>query len=539
LRFLTRSSSTSVPFLVALWCVALCNAAFWQELWEDRGGFTFANTAFVASVVVVAVLYVNLQLSLLTFRGIGRPLLAFVLLASAVVAYFTSNLGARIDQAMFHNVVETNPSETAELVTPRLLLYVLGLGVLPVVFLLRAPIAYAPIATEIARKLRVAGWSALCALPIAAFYYADYASLMRNHRELRFLITPTNFLNGTRVYLRERYTAPQVAQPIGLDAQGLRPSAPGGPHWLIVIVVGETARAANFSLGGYGRNTNPELAAQDVLYFTEVRSCGTSTAVSLPCMFSDLGREGFSPSRAAGRENLLDVLAHAGFEVLWRDNDAGCKGTCERVEFENLVRSTDPALCSTGECYDEILLAGLQERLDRTNRDLAIVLHMHGSHGPGYQLRYPPAFERFTPVCRTLELGDCSHEALVNAYDNTIVYTDHVLAQTIELLKRNAARFDSGLVYVSDHGESLGEDGLYLHGMPYWMAPDEQTHVPMIVWTSEGLRHRRGLDWAALSDCRNEPASHDNLFHSVLGLLDVRTSVYKPELDLFRGCVRD
>jgi lipid A ethanolaminephosphotransferase len=533
LRLLTRSTSTTAPLFVAAWCVALCNAAFWSELWKVRGDLTATNLLFLGSVFVVAVLYVNLQLSLLTFRGLGRPVLAFVLLASSVVAYFTSALGARIDPAMLHNVFETNAAESSELVTARLATYFLVLGLLPTLFLLRTRIDYAPLATEIARKLRVAGWSALLAAPIAILFYADFASLMRNHRELRYLVTPTNFLSGTLSYLRERNETRKEIRPIGLDASAQGPSSAEGPHQLLVIVVGETARGANFSLGGYGRETNPELAAEDVLYFTDVRSSGTSTAISLPCMFSNLGRSNFTPRRAKEQEGLLDVLAHAGFEVLWRDNDSGCKGTCDRVEYENLAKSQDPELCSTGECFDEILLSGLQERLDRTTRDLVVVLHMHGSHGPGYHLRYPPAFERFTPTCRTLELGDCSHEELVNAYDNTILYTDHVLAETLALLKRNAARFDTGMIYVSDHGESLGEKGLYLHGMPYWMAPDEQTLVPMIVWTSEGLRRRRDLHWGALASRRTEPCSHDNLFHSVLGLLDVHTSAYRQELDLF------
>jgi len=254
-------------------------------------------------------------------------------------------------------------------------------------------------------------------------------------------------------------------------------------------------------------------------------------------MFSCLGREGFSANQAKGQEGLLDVLSHAGFEVLWRDNDSGCKGACDRVDYENVAKRNNPALCGSGECYDEILLEGLQKRLDRTTGDLVVVLHMHGSHGPGYHLRYPPAYEAFTPACKTLALEDCSREELVNAYDNTILYTDHVLARTIEVLQRNEARFDAAMLYASDHGESLGEKGLYLHGMPYWIAPDEQTHVPMIFWAAEGFRTRRRLDWTALGALREEPWSHDNLFHSVLGLLGVETSVYRPELDLFLSCV--
>jgi len=535
LSALSRASSTTAPLLVATWCVATCNAPVWRELAHVRGGLTAANLGFLAACFVVATLYVNLQLSLLVFRGIGRPLLALVLVAASIAAYASTTFGVRLDKPMMRNVFETDVRESAELLNGRLVAYVVLLGLLPALLLLRRRIEYGPIGVEIGRKLRVALLSSVCALPIAAFYYPDFASLMRNHRELRHGFAPTNFLNATLAYVKEQGATPREVRPIGLDARQVAGSTSPDRPRLLVLVVGETARAANFSLGGYPRPTNPELAQEDVLYFSDVRSSGTSTAISLPCMFSDLGRAGFSPARAKGQEGLLDVLAHAGFDVVWRDNDSGCKGTCDRVVYENMAKSTNPTLCASGECFDEILLDGLQDRLDRTSRDLVVVLHMHGSHGPGYHLRYPPEFEEFQPACRTLALEDCGREGLVNAYDNTIRYTDHVLARTIDLLERNADRFDAAMLYVSDHGESLGEKGLYLHGMPYWMAPDEQTRVPLIVWVAEGLRARRGLDWGALSARRAEPCSHDNLFHSVLGLLDVETSAYRPELDLFRS----
>lgn len=537
MRSLSHTTSTTAPLFVAIWCVALCNVTFWREVWRIRGGFSPTNLAFLAALFVVATLYVNIQLSFLTFRGIGRPLLVLVLLATSVVAYFTTAFGVRLDPSMMRNVFETDVRESTELLSWRLFAYLGVLGVLPSLLLLRHPIQYGPIWIEVPRKLGVAVASAVCALPIAALFYADFASLMRNHRELRHVLAPTNYFNATLACLRDERATPREIRPIGLDARKSPSSADERPL-LLVLVIGETARAANFSLGGYPRPTNPKLALQDVLYFSDVRSSGTSTSISIPCMFSDLGREGFSASRAQSQEGLLDVLSHADFEVLWRDNNSGCKGVCNRVAYEDLSKSEDPSFCSTGECFDEILLEGLQDRLDRTSRDLVVVLHMHGSHGPGYHLRYPPSFETFAPACGTLALQDCARQELVNAYDNTIVYTDHVLARTIEILEHNEPRFDTAMLYVSDHGESLGEKGLYLHGMPYWIAPDEQTRVPWIVWTAEGFRARRGLDWHALASLRDRPWSHDNLFHSVLGLLGVETGVYRPELDLFRTCMR-
>jgi lipid A ethanolaminephosphotransferase len=193
-------------------------------------------------------------------------------------------------------------------------------------------------------------------------------------------------------------------------------------------------------------------------------------------------------------------------------------------------------LCPGGECYDAILLTGLQDEIDRLRDDAVIVLHMIGSHGPAYFRRYPPAFAAFTPACDTAQLDRCSRERIVNAYDNTIRYTDHVLSETIGLLQRNAQRLDAALLYTSDHGESLGENGLYLHGLPYALAPREQIQVPLLLWLSEGLRERLGIDTSCLEARRGEPLSHDYLFHSVLGLSNVRTAVYRPERDLLRPC---
>lgn len=161
---------------------------------------------------------------------------------------------------------------------------------------------------------------------------------------------------------------------------------------------------------------------------------------------------------------------------------------------------------------------------------------MKGSHGPSYFKRYPLAFERFSPVCDNNQLDRCDRQSIVNAYDNSLSYTDYVLGQTIDLLKRNSQRFDTGMLYVSDHGESLGENGLYLHGLPYAMAPREQTHIPMLLWLSDGLARSAALDAGCLRQQSGRTLSHDNLFHSMLGLMKVQTSAYRADLDLFRAC---
>jgi len=303
---------------------------------------------------------------------------------------------------------------------------------------------------------------------------------------------------------------------------------------LTLLVVGETARAANFSLGGYARPTNPELAQRGVLYFSNVRSCGTATAMSVPCMFSDLPRAEFDIDMADRRDSVLDMLQRAGLAVSWLDNQSGCKGVCGRVPTEE-ARHYHPSSC-VSECLDEALLYALDARLTRVTRDSVLVMHQMGSHGPAYYKRVPPAFRRFTPECAREDVTACPRQHIINSYDNTILYTDHFLAALIGVLQRNAARFDAAMLYASDHGESLGELGLYLHGFPYRFAPREQTRVPMILWATPQFYARESVSADCMRAASRASHSHDNIFHTVLGVFDARSASYDPALDLFSAC---
>jgi lipid A ethanolaminephosphotransferase len=315
---------------------------------------------------------------------------------------------------------------------------------------------------------------------------------------------------------------------------------------LLVLVIGETARAQNFGLNGYARNTTPALArwqAQgDLLNFGQVSSCGTNTLVSLPCIFSPLTRAQ-GGNKPPEHENLLDVLQRAGLAVLWIDNQAGCKGVCDRVPHVYARDQPVPGLCRGGECLDAAMLDGLDQRIaaldpERRARGVVVVVHQMGSHGPAYSHRAPDDRKPFQPECTSVTLSDCPHEQLVNAYDNSIAYTDHFLDQTLQWLKARAERGseDTGLIYVSDHGESLGENGLYLHGVPYALAPEQQTHVPMVGWFSPGLRQRNGLSMNCLREHASDPISHDHFFHSVLGLMDIQTHAHQLALDALTPC---
>lgn len=522
--------------LTALWLLLFANIPFWGDVWQGVNGWQNGNWLFLLSLPLFVLLWLYVLLSLLAWGRLTKPVLGLLLLVSAAASYFMYSFGIVIDADMLTNVLQTDRSEALELFSWRLLLWLLVLGVLPVLLLSRVRSLPQGVGRELLNKLISVALALACLAGLSLSQYQSYASLVRNHREVRLLLTPSNVAAALHSYLRRELKTPHSLQVVGADAHRSAPVGAHGKPRLTLIVVGETARAVNFSLNGYGRATNPELAQEDVISFTHVSSCGTATAVSVPCMFLDVGRDAYQPALATSREGLLDVLQRAGIKVLWRDNNSGCKGACERVPNERVDHLDIADLCADGECHDEVLLSGLQAYLDSLSDDSVVVLHMKGSHGPAYAKRYPKAFAAFTPECESSQLDQCSQASIVNAYDNSLRYTDHVLAETIHLLKRNAQRFDSAMIYLSDHGESLGENGVYLHGLPYAMAPSEQTHIPLVLWLSAGIQRHNGLLSTCLAGLKDQPFSHDNLFDSVLGLMAVQTSAYRPERDLFYPC---
>jgi len=526
-------SSNSLTLAVALWMLLTMNGTFWRVVWDGVGGWSNDNKWFLASLPVFVLCWLFGLLSLLSWGRATKAVLGLLLLVSAAASYFMYSYGIVIDSSMLENIAQTDPAEATELLSWRMAGWFLLFAGLPMLLITRVRLLQRGWKRELRGKLGGIALALLCIGAIAATSYQSYSSLVRNHREIRLMLVPSNVVAAAHSYLKHQFAAPLKLEVVGADAYRL---LPGGKPKVMVVVVGETARAANFSLNGYARETNPELAARGVINFEQASSCGTATAVSVPCMFQNVGRDGYKDSMANSREGLLDVLQRAGVGVLWRDNNSGCKGACVREPYEDVSHIEVDAMCDPGECHDEVLLNGLQAYLDSLNHDAVIVLHMKGSHGPAYYKRYPAAFEKFTPVCKSNQLDRCQQAEIVNAYDNTLLYTDHVLAKTIDLLQHNSQRLDTGMLYLSDHGESLGENGIYLHGLPYAMAPSEQTHIPMLMWMSSGLEKRQGIAASCLEAKGKQPVSQDNLFHSVLGLMDVHTEAYHADLDLFRSC---
>ncbi|MES2318867.1 MAG: phosphoethanolamine--lipid A transferase [Pseudomonadota bacterium] len=521
----------------ALLCL-LYNKKFWTTFISATDGWTLSGATLVGFSFLSIVLVFNACLTLVAFRYLLKPVLVSLFLLTAVASYFTDQYGATIDKGMMQNVFDTDVREAAELFSYSLAATVIFLGVLPSAIVIATDIDYGTWRRDLPRKLLIIVASGAAFAVFLFVFYKSLAPLFREHRELRYQLAPTNYIQAINGVRKMRYARTGKVAPLGVDAHKSSSWLKSPKKSVTLIILGETARAANFSLNGYARQTNPLLSLRNELFnFTNVASCGTATAVSVPCVFSALGREHFTDEKANSQQGLLAVLKYANFSVLWRNNNSGCKGTCDGVEYEDLsVPAPGLPFCASDECYDERLLVGLGERIAAAKNDLVVVLHQKGSHGPAYWRRYPSAFARFGPVCETTMLSRCSTESIVAAYDNTVLYTDHVINQAIKLLQDNA-QVDGSLVYFADHGESLGEKNMFLHGAPYVIAPIEQRHVPLMVWMSAGFQKRVGLDPACLAARRDRPYSHDNIFHSVLGMLQVETRVYAPARDIFAGCL--
>ncbi|MDP2123569.1 MAG: phosphoethanolamine--lipid A transferase [Parvibaculum sp.] len=529
-----------LALLVSAALVLFYNGQLWSMVLAVWPGRSFHDIAFIVSIAVLLTVAFNLVLQPVAMPRVLKPVLALLLVTAAAISYFASSYGAMVDKTMIANVIETDAREVGDLLSFRLVAQIVLFGIVPALLLWFVPLALRPWRQEVLIRGGVVLGSFVLVALIAAMFFQDYASFLRNNREVRFMINPSAAIYATVRYATAMPSAMAATYtPIaGSVARGRALDAPHSKKTLVVFVVGETARADHFALNGYERQTNPELAKLDIVNFGEVRSCGTSTAESVPCMFSDLVRADYSAAKALMRENVLDILVRAGIDVLWLENNSSCKGVCARVPSETTWSLGDTEFCEGGDCRDDLLVRQLGSALAAADNDMIVVMHQIGSHGPSYFKRFTEAFRVFTPTCDTNQLQSCSQEEIVNSYDNGILYTDNILAETIGVLEGVSDRFDTAMIYVSDHGESLGENGIYLHGMPYMFAPDVQKHVPMVVWTSAGYRKKMALDMGCLAAESGEAFSHDNLFHSVLGMFGVRSDVYLKDLDIFAPCRR-
>ncbi|MGJ7582842.1 phosphoethanolamine transferase [Variovorax sp. RHLX14] len=543
------SRPRSARFVVVVLSFYLLIAANWS-IWIELSRIGGAPSLYMRSVAIMAVLVgfgTAAVLALTAWTRGMKPLWLSVVLVAAIAQHYVLTYRVVMDPTMMANALQTDFHETRDLLGWRMIVNV-ALVVVPAAWwLLRVRILPMPVWGQVWRNV-VMCVAALAVVVVCVLVTSrELAPLMRNHVTLRYLINPLASLYSTgRVVLRPMFAHSRKLIPTSAGAAlGATYAATGSKPPLFVVVVGETARADHFALNGYGRDTTPELAARGVTSWRNVHSCGTNTLASVPCMFSPLGKEGYENAKD-DHENLVDVAQAAGLAVLWIDNQpGGCKGVCDRVPNATAISGLDTAskaaLCSNDECLDDALLVGLDRRIaalapERRAKGVLLLMHQMGSHGPAYYKRSSADIKRFVPECTTNVLADCSHGELINAYDNSIAYTDRFLGRTIDWLKIQSPQYATGMLYLSDHGESLGEFGVFLHGLPYQIAPEVQKHIPLVTWIDPDLQARGLLSTACLNADRNTALTHDNLYHTVLGMVDVTTPSYQRPLDALAKC---
>jgi lipid A ethanolaminephosphotransferase len=516
--------------IIALYLVATANFGFFAQVLSI---YPFGNNVgFIVSITGLLFGLMWLLFQLFCYRPIAKPVLIAMVMIAAVCGYFTDAYGTIFDTNMLINSIQTDQGEAMGLMSLSFFIRVFLLGVIPAVIIAKIRIKRVPLRRALWQKALTLTSSialmAVCLLPFGD----QYATFFRQHKMVRSYanpITPIYSVIKLGTDYVEKLRHPDTLTLHATDAKRITPTAgtSAAKPKLMVFVVGETVRADHIALNGYKRDTTPLLASQPNIYsFRNATSCGTSTAYSVPCMFSYSNRESYDNNMADYNENVLDTLNKQGVKVVWRDNNSSSKGVANRVTFEDYKTADVNPNCDE-ECRDIGMLDGFDTLVksdtgvtaDGSAKDTLILLHQMGNHGPAYYKRYPKEFEEYKPVCMTNELAKCDDQSVINAYDNAIRYTDYFLNNVINTLKKYEQDYDVVMVYISDHGESLGENNIYLHGMPYAIAPDAQKQVPVIIWSPTS----NNIDKSSLISTINQPVSHDFITPTLLNFFGITT----------------
>jgi lipid A ethanolaminephosphotransferase len=532
-----------VCFILAVYMALFLNLGFLIRVMDIYANTNSISNTMLLTVPVALIAALNILLLPFSARAVLKPAFIFILLTASLFNYGMYAYGAVFDKNMFTNIAQTDIGESSSYFSAHFVYFFLATGVLPALLVGLLRLRRDHFKTTVRNYALSVVLSVLALAAIGGVYYQDYVAVGRNNIALRKSINPSYPYKQVYNYLYETYfyTAPPY-QTIAADAQ-IAPKKEARKK-LVILALGETQRSMNYSLNGYTRDTNPYLSAYPVASFKSVLSYGTSTAVSVPYIFS-LATDRYNNSRAEmNRDNVLDALQRAGVHTEWLDNDGGCKGVCKNISYTDLRKkyAGNKALCPyQGSCFDSVFIEELKEKLAALpDQDTVLALHFMGSHGPSYWQRYPADFRTFTPDCPQNDIQNCTQEALINTYDNSILFADYVMAEIVKLAQEKAPNYDIAFIFLSDHGESLGESGLYLHGLPKSIAPHEQRSVPLIAWMSDSFLKTEDISPTCLqraADIRH--ISNANIAQSLLGLLHVKTSAYHAPDDYFQPCRKD
>lgn len=504
--------------LIALFLTLFCNTYFFELI----ASMTSWNKLLLIGALLFALL--GLALEILSLRWSAKWIIAIILLLSASFAYSINSLRTGITPNLLYSILSANPREIQETLNFSFLLHLFLLGVLPtlgMIFFIKFP--KPPFKKALFHKIITLLSYALFIGILWPMIGKDLTFIFKKNRTFYYITNPISpirsAIQALDIFDKQRHTYTQIA----LDAK----LSPSPKPKFIVFIIGESARSINFSLNGYSKETNPYTSKQNnLLSFRDFSSCGIITAISVPCMMTDYTQRTYTKRYLSDfRDNILDVTQRVGIDTFYiGNNGGGCIGNiCARLPKSHVKFYNDGNL-------DGVMLKDLKQIIHDAKNNTFVILHQMGSHGQSYFKRYPPEFRRFTPTCDSAQIQACSLESLVNTYDNSLLYTDFFINEAIKQLKTIGERFDVALWYVSDHGESLGENGMYMHGgLPYFLAPQTQIKVPSILWLGKGFESLL----TRASKRINDPLSQDFVFHTLLRLWGINSKVYNASLDIF------
>lgn len=467
-----------------------------------------SNGLLLLMSLIVLALFLNalvFYIGLYLLGKLGKLILLVFFLINSFALYFVNSYGVMLDRSMIGNILNTSYDESTSFFSFKLLLYVLFLGVLPSLFLIKTDY----VRPKLGKFLKYLFSTLIGILLLAYVNGTNWTWIDKHSKSLGALVMPWSYVVNTCRYYHHQAqeNKKQIPLPDAVAKDDIKS--------VFVLVIGESARSENFSLYGYDKDTNPLLGKMDDVFHYKSTSCATYTTAGVKCI---LEHENTSKLY----EILPNYLHRNGFEVIWRTTNWGEP----KVNIDTYLKKEAIAVDCQGEAcdYDEVLLHGLKDQIAASTKDkIFVVLHTSTSHGPAYNKKYPPRFEKFAPVCQSVELALCSNDELMNAYDNTIVYTDYIVAELIEDLKE-MPDYRTAMFFVSDHGESLGENNLYMHGLPKSISPKEQFDIPFIVWHDDDN----------LSLKAHEELSQHHVFHSVLDFLHIDSPIYNEEMSIFK-----
>lgn len=499
---------THFAMIMSAVLLLLFHYPFFKFVFNNVDYKSFTGISIIISLVI-AMLVANAFVLFLIFflsRFVGKFLLIVFFLINAVAVYFVNTYSVIIDESMIGNVLNTNYSESSSFFSIKLVLYLIFLGVIPSIYILKVKI----VNVTLKRFLVSIGFTLLFLLTLVFANASNWLWIDKNSKTLGGLAMPWSY--AVNIPLFYIHKSQQNQKEILLPDAIIKDEEKS----VVILVIGESARSENFSLYGYPKNTNPLLSKIPNVFHYKATSNATYTTAGVKSILDYQNTDDLY-------EILPNYLYRNNIDVYWRTNNWG-EPPVHIKNYEN--REALMKNCKGDGCdYDGVLLSGLkQEILASKKNKIFIVLHTSTSHGPTYSKKYPAQFETFKPVCNSVELGNCSHAELINAYDNTIVYTDYLLANVIEDLKQ-LKEYKSAMIFVSDHGESLGENNLYMHGLPLSIAPKQQYEIPFIVWTSDN---------SAKQFKPFQAVTQHHVFHSVLNFLNIGSPIYDEKMNIFK-----